>query len=212
MAIVLAAVLKTGDGRLGAEQPARRVSLPYSVMVALEARSPFVADGRMSIADLVFSATFKEVVFFYDRDQGPGFMGDHNGKLFLTRHEFNDVEGGCDRHKPWVKKAWPLEFAASLVNGWIEREDEPAASDDGIPLVPLVPGTVKIGFYARFGLLDLEWFSELGSCVLSNMLYEFEAPWAPLLDGKPLTLKFPYQGDYAEDTGTWWIEFVPVRK
>lgn len=194
------------------KKPARRVSPPYTVMVSLQAASPFVADGRMSIADLAFSATFKDVVFTYDHPRGVFLTEKHDGKLLLTRHEFNDVAGPDDRHKPWVKKPWPMEFPASLVEGWIEREEEPPKDPYNIPLVPLVPDKVRLGFYARFGLLDLEWFSKLGSCVLSNMLYEFEAPLWPLIEGKPVTLKFDYEGDYPEDTGQWWIEFIPQKK
>jgi hypothetical protein len=216
--ILLTALLGARAGTLPGEPQAKkqgvRSSPPYTVLVSLQARSPFVADGRMSIADLAFSATFKDVVFYYERGKGPGVSEKYDGKLFLTQHEFNDVDDSGDRHRPWVKKEWPVEFPASLVGGWVEREEEPETDPevDDIPLVPLVPGTIKLGFHARFGLLDLEWFSKLGSCVLSNMLFEFEVPWPPLLDGKPHTLKLPYEGDYPEDTGTWWIEFIPKKR
>ncbi|OGD12088.1 MAG: hypothetical protein A2Y86_09230 [Candidatus Aminicenantes bacterium RBG_13_62_12] len=196
-----------------AKKPARRTSPPYTVMVSLQATSPFVPDGRMSIADLAFSATFKDVVFVYDPKGGAGMTERHDGKLLLTRHEFNDVAAPDDRHRPWVKKAWPMEFPASLVEGWVEREEEEPPKDlHDIPIVPLVPKSIKLGFYARFGLLDLEWISKLGSNVLSNMLYEFEAPLWTLIDGKPVTLKFDYEGDYPEDSGVWWIEFIPPKK
>ncbi|MBM3297796.1 MAG: hypothetical protein FJY83_09400 [Candidatus Aminicenantes bacterium] len=196
-----------------AKKPAPKSSPPYTVMVSLQAHSPYAPDGRMSIADLAFSATFKDVVFTYDHPRGVFLTEKHDGKLFLTRHEFNDVCDGEERHRPWVKKPWPVEFPASLVEGWIEREEaEPPSDPFGIPLEPLVPDKVKLGFYARFGLLDLEWFSKLGSCVLSNMLYEFEAPLWPLIGGKPVTLKFDYEGDYPEDKGQWWIEFIPGRR
>lgn len=216
--ILLSASMTAWEGPLPeapqAKKAGRRTSPPYTVMVSLQANSPFVADGRMSIADLAFSATFRNVVFYYERSTGPGVYEKHNGKLLLTRHEFNDVDDCGDRHKPWLKKEWPMEFPASLVQGWTEKEEEPETDPDVAEtiIVPLVPGTIKMGFYARFGLLDLEWFSKLGSCVLSNMLFEFEVPWAPLLDGKPHTLRLPYEGDDPEDTGTWWIEFIPEKK
>ena len=217
LAVLLAATL----GMLGAtgpqQGPVRKISPPYTVMVALQATSPFVADGRMSIADLAFSATFKNVVVVVDRAQGAFLSQHYSGKVLLTRHEFNDVDSGDDRHRPWVKKPWPMEFPASLVSGWLEKEDEEEEAEidedvDDMPLAKLtIPKTIHLGFYARFGLLDLEWISKLGTCVLSNMLFEFEQEWRPLLDGKPVTLKLPYEGDYEGDQGTWWIEFIPEK-
>jgi len=195
-----------------AKKPTRRVSPPYTVMVALEATSPFVPDGRMSFADLAFSATFKNVVFIFDPDAGAGLTEVHDGKLFLTRHAFNDVAAPDDRHRPWVKKEWPAEFPASLQEGWLEREEDEEPEQDEMPLVLIVPDKVKISFHARFGLLDLEWVSKLGTNVLSNMLFEFEAPLWPLIEGKPHTMKLPYEGDYPEDKGQWWIEFIPAGK
>jgi len=215
VALLLWAAPGLAAGSPPAKKPARHVSPPYTVMVALEMSSSFVPDGRMSFADLAFSATFKDVVFVIDLGAGEqyAFFEKHDGKLFLTRVEFNDVAGPDERHRPWVEKPWPKEFSASLVEGWIERdEDEGQVDADGIPLVPLVPETIKLGFYARFGLLDLEWFSKLGSNVLSNMLFEFEVPWRQLVDGKPVSLKIPFEPDYPEDKGMWWIEFIPQKK
>jgi hypothetical protein len=195
-----------------AKKPVAKTSPPYTVMIALSASSPFVADGRMSLADLAFNATFKDVVFIYDPAKGAFLNEKHGGKLWLTRHEFNDVAGPDDRHRPWVRKPWPMEFSASLVEGWVEKEEAPPPSDeDGIPLVPLVPRGINLGFYAHFGLLDLEWVSKLGTNVLSNMLFEFEAPLWRLIDGEPVTLKLDYEGDYPEDRGQWWIEFIPKK-
>ncbi|MDW7761336.1 MAG: hypothetical protein SCM96_11975 [Acidobacteriota bacterium] len=194
------------------KKSARRTSPPYTVMVAIEMSSPYVPDGRMTFADLAFSATFRDVVVFNDPARGAGIIEDQGGRLFLTRHAFNDVYDGAERHKPWVEKAWPNEFAASLLSGWSEKdEDEVTLDMEGMPIAPLVKETVKIGFLARFGLLDLEWISKLGSNVLSNMLFEFQAPLNPLLEGKPLTLKFPYEGGDPEDHGEWWIEFIPKK-
>ena len=195
------------------KKPARRISPPYTVMVALEMNSPYVPDGRMTFADLAFSATFKDVVFISDPAGGAGLIENHGGRLFLTRHTFNDVYDGDERHKPWVEKPWPTEFPASLLSGWSEREDEDEIVDpEDIPIVPLVKETVKIGFYARFGLIEHQWISKLGSNVLSNMLFEFQAPLIPLLEGKPLTLKCPYEGVDPEDRGQWWIEFIPAER
>jgi hypothetical protein len=190
---------------------ARRTSPPYTVMVALEMSSPYVPDGRMTFADLAFSATFKDVVVFNDPAHGSGIIEDHGGRLFLTRYEFNDVYDGDERHKPWVEKPWPTEFSASLLSGWSEKEEDEILDSEGIPIVPLIKETVKIGFYARFGLIEHQWISKLGSNVLSNMLFEFQAPLNPLLEGKPLTLKFPYEGD-PEDHGQWWVEFIPAER
>ena len=192
-----------------------RPSQAYTIVISLQAASPFVPDGRMSIADLAFSATFKDVVLIFGTSLPESYIFDeqHDGKVFLTRHEFNDVEGGIERHAPWVKKPWPTEFRASLIAGWIEKDEEDAdAEKDLDELVPLVPEKIKFGFCAHFGLLDLEWFSKLGSCVLSSMKYDFEVPRELLIKGEPVSLKLPYEGDYPEDQGTWWIEFIPKKK
>ncbi len=216
LAMLLAAT-HGAPGAAGPQQgPVRKISPPYTVMVALQATSPFVADGRMSIADLAFSATFKNVVVIVDRAQGAFLSRDYSAKVLLTRHEFNDVDSGDDRHRPWVKKPWPMEFPASLASGWVEKDDGKEAEIDedvdDIPLAKLaIPKTIQLGFYARFGLLDLEWISKLGTCVLSSMRFEFELEWRPLLDGKPVTLKLPYEGVFEEDQGTWWIEFIPEK-
>jgi len=191
-----------------------RPSQTYTIVISLQAASPFVPDGRMSIADLAFSATFKDVVLIFGTGLPESFFFDeHNdGKLFLTRHEFNDVDdGSCGRHKPWVNKPWPVEFLASLIPGWIEEHDSDEETDMN-EVVPLVPDKIKFGFAAHFGLLDLEWISKLGSCVLSSMKYDFEAPREALLKGEPVSLKLPYEGDDPEDKGTWWIEFIPKKK
>ncbi len=213
---VLIALVTLAGSLSAAPQAGRkgpRTSPPYTVMVALQVTSPYVADGRMSFADLAFSATFTGVVFYLG-EEGPGVVENHGGKLHLTRHAFNDVYDGDSRHKPWVKKEWPMEFGASLLDGWTERDEEEGEETDGddIPLVPLVRDKVRMGFHARFGLLDLEWFSKLGSNVLSSMLFEFEVPWKPLFAGQPVTLKLPYEDGDPEDKGEWWIEFIPAKK
>jgi hypothetical protein len=198
-----------------AEKVLERKSPPYTVMVALEVTSPFVGDGRMNFANLAFSTTFKDLIFVFDPGAILGFCSveGEEGKILLTRHEFNDVQEGDDRHRPWVKKEWPMEFPASLSTAPDEMIENTPTSDDGLPLVPLAPPSmVKLRFHAEFGLLDLKWYSKLGSNVLSDMSFDFDVPWPQLLEGKPLTLKLPYQADYAEEKGEWWIEFIPKGK
>ncbi|NLX18672.1 MAG: hypothetical protein GXY53_05235 [Desulfobulbus sp.] len=194
---------------LQAKKAGVRFSPKYTVMVSLQATSPYVPDGRMSFADLAFSATFKDVVFIYDPAHGAGFVENHDGKLLLTRREFNDVYDGESRHRPWIEKPWPAEFSASLLAS--SNEEDADEGDEDIPPLPLIPDKIGIGFYARFGLLDLEWCSNLGSNVLSDMLFEFQVPLEQLMEGRPLSLNLPYQGAYAEDKGTWWIEFIPAK-
>jgi len=198
-----------------AQKKTERKSPPYTVVVALETTSPFVGDGRMTLADFAFSATFKDVFFVFDPAEAFEFCSieAEDGKLFLTRHEFNDVQEGDDRHRPWVKKEWPKEFPASF-NVSMEQNITTAPADkDGLAIVPLVPPEkVKLRFHAEFGLLDLVWFSKLGSNALSDMFFEFEVPWLELLSGKPLTLKLPYEGNDPEEKGVWWIEFIPKKK
>lgn len=212
--MVLAALAALWPATLPQKKTPDRPTQTYTVMISLQARSPFVPDGRMSIADLAFSATFKDVVLIFGTSLPESYIFDeqHDGKLFLTSHAFNDVEGGCERHKPWIKNPWPMEFQASLISGWIEKDREDGdAGKDLDELVPLVPEKIKFGFCAHFGLLDLMWYSELGSCALSSMKYDFEVPRELLIKGEPVSLKLPYAGDFPEDQGTWWIEFIPKK-
>jgi hypothetical protein len=191
-----------------------RQSPTYTVMVALEVRSPFVGDGRMTFANLAFSATFRDMVFVFDPRATLAVCSveGRSGTLALTRREFNDVQEGDDRHRPWVKKEWPKEFAASLGPAPSELLKYAATGKDDLALVPLAPPPkVKLRFRAEFGLLDLQWYSKLGSSALSDMYLEFDAPWLQLLDGKPATLKVPYEGSDPEEKGEWWIEFIPKR-
>lgn len=190
-------------------------SPPYTIMVALDMSAPFVGDGRMSFAALAFSATFNSVLFRWDPRIGCQVRADA-GKLLLTRREFNDVQDDDDRHRPWLEKKWPMEFEAelSLSNDPIVPLRPPGRArvdGDDIPVVPLVPQNVRLHFLARFGLVDLQWYSKIGSNALSNMPLEFEVPWQNLMSGKPVTIKAPYEGD-PEEKGTWWIEFLPQKR
>jgi len=189
-------------------------SPPYTVMIALEFTSPFVPDGRMSFSDFAFSATFYHVTFEFDPHDplGACSVNAEKGKLILTRHAFNDVQEGDDRHRPWVKKEWPQEFPAVLGMAADPIVETVPNDKSDIPLVPLVPEKVKLRFKGAFGLLDLMWYSKLGSCSLDDMYFEFEVPWQKLLAGKAHTVKLPYQGSDPEETGSWWIEFIPERK
>ncbi len=193
----------------------RRVSPAYTVMVSLQTNAPFVGDGRMTFADLAFSATFRDVVFVYDPEGMLGFCSveAREGKLFLTRHEFNDVQEGDDRHRPWVKKEWPMEFSASLTMSRAEIAKYLPKDKEDLPIVPLgPPEQAALHFCAKFGMLDLMWYSTLGSNALSDTHLEFDAPWQKLLEGKPVTLKIPYETTDPEEKGEWWIEFLPPKK
>jgi len=200
-------------------EPKKKRSPAYTITVALQVKSPFVADGRMTFADFAFRATFGNVVFVLDPYEGAGLMKQSDGRLLLTRHVFNDVDMGGGRHQPWVEKPWPKEFPASLVEGWVEREEEEdyeadeEGSDeweDNFDETRYLPKTIGLGFQARFG--QLEWFSKPGSRMLMDMRFEFAVAWKPLFVGKPVSLKLPYEGDYPEDKGEWRIEFIPQKK
>ncbi len=190
-------------------------SSPYNVMVALDMSSPYVPDGRMSFAALAFSATFKNVVFRWNPRTGP-LVDAPTGRLWLTAREFNEVNDDGDRHRPWVTKPWPKEFEAGLVLADdpvvpLRRPGRTPADDGDIPLVPLVPGSVRLRFMAHFGLTDLQWYSKIGSNALSSMEAEFEVPWQSLMNSRPITVKVPFEGD-PEEKGTWWIELLPQPK
>jgi hypothetical protein len=208
-------VLGASTGSRPASLEARQASPAYTVMVAFQMSSPFVPDGRMTFADLAFSATFKNVVFVFDPTAAFGFCSieAEEGRVFLTRHAFNDVEGGAERHRPWVEKEWPPEYTASLTVSSTELAKYRPGEDGILPVAPLVPpNEVKLRFCAEFGLLDLMWYSKLGSNALSSMILEFDAPWRKLVDGKPVTLKIPHDSSEPEEKGEWWIEFIPPKK
>jgi hypothetical protein len=86
-------------------------------------------------------------------------------------------------------------------------------NEDNLPLPTVVPpAKVKLRFRAEFGLVDHLWHSKLGSAALSEMFFEFDVPWRTLLDGKPLTLKLPYDAADAYEKGGSWVEFILPKK
>jgi hypothetical protein len=91
--LIMGVVAVIGSASLPVQKKVRQSSPPYTVMVSLQTNASFVPDGRMTFADLAYTATFKDVVFVFDPTDPLSVCSveAEEGKLILTRHEFNAV-------------------------------------------------------------------------------------------------------------------------
>jgi len=188
-------------------------SPPYSVLVNLRFSSPFVPDGRMSLAEFAASVTFKNVVFQYD--PGDNLLSDslycyvdaEEGTGTVSECRLNDVEPESPRHKAHFIKPPPQKFTALLR---VQSQDLEAYS---LPLIPLeAPAKVALCFRTLFGRDRIVWGASEGSAELEELEACFDVAWLKLLKGEPVSVALDYKGTYPEDTGKWWIEFLPVRR
>ena len=185
----------------------------YSCTVDLDFTSPFVPDRRMSIAALSMHVVFDKVVFEEGPDVDPFGGGVDvdagDGVGTFTKFELNDVWGDDDsRHRPTFIKPPPKTFEAQLTMAIDEEQLKSPASDK--TKKPAAPTTVKLVLRTWTG--DITWGSELGSSADGNFSLEFEAPWANLIAGKPVTLKVPYKGESnLDEKGTWTITFASKK-
>lgn len=185
----------------------------YRCTVDLDFASPFVPDGRMSIAALSMHVVFDKVVFEEGPDVDPFGGGVDvdagDGVGTFTKFELNDVWGDDDtRHRPTFIKPPPKTFEAQLTMAIDEDQLKSLASDK--TKKPAAPTTVKLVLRTWTG--DITWGSELGSSADGNFSLEFEAPWSNLIAGKPVTLKMPYKGEgNLDEKGTWTITFAPKK-
>jgi hypothetical protein len=213
LVLSLAGVLSAGAGSGIAAAPRRLQvsSPPYRVTVSLEFTSPFVPDGRMSLAELSFRVSFTPVFFEFDPAGDPLLgrcqINAHAGKGSFTKIVHNDVQEGNERQKATFLSPRPKEFSAQL-----DIESEPTEEDEAAAKSRIPPEKVRLTFWTELGLKEVEWGSRLGTNVLPNFKIVFEAPFRDLLSGKPLSVTLPYEGTFAEDKGTWKIEFIPETK
>jgi hypothetical protein len=196
-----------------AAQPEKAVrsSPPYTISLELSTQSPFVPDGRMSLAELSFRVVFSPAVFEFDADEDPllgrSQVNTDNGKGILSRLVLNEVQRGEERLSPAFLTARPRYFAAGLAVESEPTEEDEAASKTGNP-----PEKVRLSFWTEFGTPPVKWGSPLGSAELSDYRLVFEVPFRRLLEGRPYTATLPYEGRFPEDKGTWRIEFIPGAK
>ncbi len=202
----------TGGTLASPTRPRAQSSPPYTVLVNLRFSSPFVADGRMSIAEFAASVTFEDVVFRYDPEDAMLFdtlycdVEAEEGRGTVSECTLNDVEPESPRHRAHFLKPPPKEFAALLAVRSQELESE------GLPIVaPEVPGRVELRFRTQFGRNRIVWGASEGSAELADLELIFEVPWRKLLSGEAVSVTAPYQGAFPEDRGNWWVEFLPAK-
>lgn len=210
-AVAAGLAFSAGPAAAAERTAAPRSSPPYTVTVTLELASPFVADGRSSIAQLVFRAVFSPVVFEFDAEGDPllgrSQIETSTVKGVFTRFVLNDVQKGEDRRTPAFLTPRPADFQAGL-----GIESEPTAEDDSAAASRVPPEEIRLSFWTDFGSGEITWGSALGTGRLDNQKAVFAAPFRDLMAGRRRIVTFPYEGKYPEDKGTWKIEFAPGVK
>jgi len=206
-----AAVFAISARQAGKERhaAATRTSRPYTVTITFEFTSPFVPDGRASIAELAFRVVFAPVVFEFDPEVDPllGRCQLDSGKVkgVFSKFVLNDSQNGEARQTPAFLTPRPVDFTAGL-----GIESEPTEDDEMAAASPSPPARIRMSFWTDFGASDIKWGSAIGTDVLENLKTVFEVPFRDLMAGRARTIIHPYGGKYPEDKGTWKIEFVPA--
>jgi hypothetical protein len=188
-----------------------KTSPPYSVTVRLQVESPFVPDGRHSLAEISFKVLFSSVTFEFDPDEDPLLgrcqVNSEKGKGIFSKLALNDIQKGEELLSPSFLSARPREFSAGLA-----IESEPMAEDEAAARSRTAPGKVRLSFWTEWEATPIKWGSEFGSASLPDLRTVFEVPFRDLLQGKPYSITFPYEGRYPEDKGTWKIEILPAPR
>jgi hypothetical protein len=191
----------------------------YTVTVDLEASQSYVPDGGMYIAALGMHAAFGEVRFHEGQTHNilAALVPIARGKGEFTKFLLHDIEpnkvgsGKADREAPRFTKGPPKAFTVQLKMAMDTEDVKRRALGKRVVPPSKTPApmrtTAKL-IFEYLGLMDTEWQSSVGSATLDGLYLEFDAPWADLLAGKPVTLKVPCKGgDF--DKGTWTITFAP---
>jgi hypothetical protein len=206
-ALTLLAGLAPGAGR----NAAPRTSRAYTITVSFDLTSPFVPDGRSSIAELEFRVVFAPVVFEFDPAGDPllGRCQLETGRVegVFSKFVLNDTQKGEERRTPTFLTPRPVGFLAGL-----GIESEPMEESDSAGAARVPPASIRLSFWTDFGPGPIRWGTTLGTGSLENFKTVFEAPFADLMAGRSRVITIPYEGKYPEDKGTWRIEFVPGRK
>ena len=194
----------------GQKSPLQK-SPPCMVHIRLEAVSPFIPDGRASLAELALEAAFSSVTFEFDPDEDP-LLGrcqviTEKGEGRIARLVLNDVEKDGDRVPASFLSARPRVFPCVLA-----VESEPMAEDEEGAGSSLAPEKVRLGFWTEFGHMSVRWGSKFGTENLPDLKLVFEVPLRNLLRGKAYSATSPYVGHYPEDSGTWRVEIRPQPK
>ena len=188
-----------------------RTSPNYELHFSLDTTSPFVPDGRHSLAEISLKVFFPSVTFEFDPDEDPLLgrcqVNSGKGKGTFSKLVLNDVQKGEERFSPRFLSARPREFSAGLA-----IESEPMAEDEAAVQSRTAPEKVRLSFWTEWGPIPIRWGSELGSATLHELKIVFEVPFRDLIQGKPFSMTRPYEGLFPEDKGTWKIEFRPGPK
>jgi len=204
--------------RKGSPRPAQkerkktvRTSPKYDVQISLDMTSPFVPDGRHSLADLSFKVLFTSVAFEFDPEEDP-LMGrcqvsSGKGKGLFSKLVLNEVQKGEERLPAAFLSPRPREFSAGLA-----IESEPMPADEDAVGARTAPGKVRLSFWTEFGTAPITWGSKFGSASLADLRTIFEVPFRDLLQGKPFSVTLPFEGRYPEDRGTWRVDIRPVLR
>lgn len=204
--------------RVGSRRPAAKerkksvqISPPYDVHISLNVSSPFVPDGRTSLAELSLEIVFPSVTFEFDPDEDPLLgrcqVNSARGIGKISRLVLNEVQRGDERLPASFLSARPKEFPASL-----GIESEPMAEDEAAAKSGTPPEKVRLAFWTEFGQTPVKWGSKFGTANMSDLKVVFEVPFRDLLRGKSCSISLPYQGNFPEDRGTWQIEIRPGPK
>jgi len=195
----------------GARRASTETSSPYMVTVRLRVESPFVPDGRHSLAEISFKVIFPSVTFEFDAEEDPLLgrcqVNSEKGKGTFSKLALNDVQKGEERLSPRFLSARPREFSAGLA-----IESELMAEDEAAARSVTAPDMVRLSFWSEWEATPIRWGSEFGSASLPDFKVVFEVPFRDLLQGKPLATTFPHDGRYPEDKGIWEIEARPAPK
>jgi hypothetical protein len=211
MACYAKGIMKRKGARPSAPEARKKslVSSPaFAVQVALDAASPFVPDGRHSLAEISFKVLFPSVTFEFDPDEDPLLgrcqVNAGPGKGAFSKLVLNEVQVGEERIVSSFLSARPREFGAGLA-----IEAEPTAEDEAAARSKTAPEKVELSFWTELGPTPVTFGSKFGSATLSDFKFVFEVPFRQLILGKPVSLTLPHQGRYPEDKGTWRIDIRP---
>jgi hypothetical protein len=188
-----------------------RTSPNYELHLSLDMTSPFIPDGRHSLAGISFKVLFPSVTFEFDPDEDPLLgrcqVNSGKGKGAFSKLVLNDVQKGEERLSPRFLSARPREFSAGLA-----IESEPMAEDEAAVRSRTAPGKVRLSFWTEWELTPIRWGSELGSASLPDLRIIFEVPFRDLIQGKSFSVTLPCESRYPEDKGIWKIEVRPAPK
>src|SRR4030042_5860381 len=111
--------------------------------------SPFIPDGRHSLAEISFKVFFPSVTFEFDPDENPLLgrlqVNSGKGKGAFSKLVLNDVQKGEERLSPRFLSARPREFSAGLA-----IESEPMAEEEAAAAPGTPPDKVRLSFWREW--------------------------------------------------------------